>query len=292
MPGDHIMSANLSMPQTFTCDHCQVCFTASKASRRGKRKFCSVTCKKAYTAVRQPKLVCLQCCKEFVREAGRPIGKKTFCSRACLKEYYKTTNTTKICPGCDKQFITPNLKSRSNQYCSRACRAKFSRDIVCERCGKVFHFNSNTTRRYCSRECAYRPYFRECPRCGTTFQTYPSWERRFCTNRCSRLWKGRSGLELKVADILQQIGADYIEQVKIGTYWVDFILLDQRIALEADGTYWHNRPERQESDARKTALLEQRGWCVVHITDLELKHELFPAQLLKERITIPRLMPG
>lgn len=97
---------------------------------------------------------------------------------------------------------------------------------------------------------------------------------------------------MTVADLLQRIGATYIEQVKIATYWVDFLLPDQRIALEADGTYWHNRPERQESDARKTALLEQRGWCVVHITDLELKHEPCPIQLLRERITIPRLMAG
>lgn len=97
---------------------------------------------------------------------------------------------------------------------------------------------------------------------------------------------------MTVADLLQKIGVNYIEQVKMATYWVDFLIPEQRIALEADGIYWHNRPERQESDARKTALLEQRGWCVVRITDLELKHEPFPVQLLKERITIPRLMAG
>lgn len=94
-----------------------------------------------------------------------------------------------------------------------------------------------------------------------------------------------------VGNYLTQAGIDYIEQVRMGKFWVDFLLPDRRIALESDGTYWHGSQKVKERDARKTAFLEHQGWCVMRITDLELENAAFPLELLCERVNIPLLAP-
>jgi very-short-patch-repair endonuclease len=54
----------------------------------------------------------------------------------------------------------------------------------------------------------------------------------------------------------------------MGRYSVDFLLRDQRIALEVDGAYWHRNLDR---DARKTAWLRRHAWRVVRISEASVR---------------------
>jgi very-short-patch-repair endonuclease len=54
--------------------------------------------------------------------------------------------------------------------------------------------------------------------------------------------------------------------------WIcDFVFEPQHLIVEADGEYWHNRPERQESDQRLVAIAEANGWNVFHFSGTEIK---------------------
>jgi len=56
----------------------------------------------------------------------------------------------------------------------------------------------------------------------------------------------------------------YIRELCVGRYFVDFALLEHKIAIEIDGQQ-HNKPERIKSDERKDALLKKEGWKVFRI---------------------------
>ena len=63
-------------------------------------------------------------------------------------------------------------------------------------------------------------------------------------------------------------------QVKVGKYRVDFVLPDQKVALEIDSFYHHLNMEIEEKDEIKDALVLAAlgpGWEYVHIEDKLLK---------------------
>jgi len=63
-------------------------------------------------------------------------------------------------------------------------------------------------------------------------------------------------------------------QVKVGKYRVDFILPDQKVALEIDSFYHHLNMEIEEKDEVKDILVLEalgQGWEYIHIEDKLLK---------------------
>jgi very-short-patch-repair endonuclease len=65
------------------------------------------------------------------------------------------------------------------------------------------------------------------------------------------------------------LGTPFIQEAKMGRYSIDFLLTDKRVAIEIDGIYWHRDMVK---DARKTRYLNNLGWHVLRITDLEISH--------------------
>ncbi|MBC8428413.1 hypothetical protein H8D04_00875 [bacterium] len=56
-------------------------------------------------------------------------------------------------------------------------------------------------------------------------------------------------IELKVKDILESNGINYIHQYdKIKSYFVDFYLPDFNLVFEVDGDYWHANPNKYNSN--------------------------------------------
>jgi very-short-patch-repair endonuclease len=66
---------------------------------------------------------------------------------------------------------------------------------------------------------------------------------------------------------LDELGEPYATQVRISRWVPDFVLEHRRIVLEADGRYWHARPEVAAKDARKDADLARLGYRVVHLRE-------------------------
>ena len=46
----------------------------------------------------------------------------------------------------------------------------------------------------------------------------------------------------------------------IGPFGVDLAFPDRKLAVEADGTYWHGSEKQQSKDRRKGAHLRKAGW--------------------------------
>lgn len=60
-------------------------------------------------------------------------------------------------------------------------------------------------------------------------------------------------------------------QYKLGPYKADFAVPPIRLAIEADGDYWHNSKESQVKDAKRDATLQGYGWTILRFSEMELK---------------------
>ncbi len=76
-----------------------------------------------------------------------------------------------------------------------------------------------------------------------------------------------SSLEKKVEDVLISLGIAYARQHPIKRYFVDFALLNKRIAIEADGEYWHQDKER---DLKRQEDIEKEGWIVLRFPEKQI----------------------
>lgn len=52
---------------------------------------------------------------------------------------------------------------------------------------------------------------------------------------------------------------------------IDVAIPSHRLAIEADGTYWHSLKTAQRRDARKDADLAARGWTVIRFAEAEIR---------------------
>lgn len=63
-----------------------------------------------------------------------------------------------------------------------------------------------------------------------------------------------------------------IELVK--EYQSDFVLPDQKIIIEVQGSYWHSQPAAVESDAFKFAVYQQAGWHALAWWDFDIEADV------------------
>lgn len=63
----------------------------------------------------------------------------------------------------------------------------------------------------------------------------------------------------------------YRIQHKIAVWSVDISLPQYRIAIEADGTYWHSSPEQQQKDQNKTHWLQAHKWTVFRFPESAIR---------------------
>jgi very-short-patch-repair endonuclease len=64
-------------------------------------------------------------------------------------------------------------------------------------------------------------------------------------------------------------GYKFRRQHPIGPYIADFACLSERLVVEVDGAT-HSTPEELEHDAKRTAFLENAGWRMVRVTNLDV----------------------
>jgi very-short-patch-repair endonuclease len=54
------------------------------------------------------------------------------------------------------------------------------------------------------------------------------------------------------------------------SYYLDFALPDQMIAIECDGAAYHSTKRQKTADARRQAELERLGWTFLRFTGSEI----------------------
>jgi len=80
-----------------------------------------------------------------------------------------------------------------------------------------------------------------------------------------------TSIERALRAALEAAGVSALPEYIVGPYAIDLALPEQRIAIEADGDYWHGRPQQRAVDARKDAALTAVGWRVLRFKGSEIE---------------------
>ena len=195
----------------------------------------------AQWGAKYPPRTCKRCGKQFPWEHQ---GRSAYCSPECRRN-----RVEKVCAGCGERFSVPVSNGARYTYCSRACKVASGAagppvDLECACCGVVFRAGRSAVLK----------------------------GRRYCSNRCRFAATGESSIEARVRVVLIGLGLDFVQEAPIGPWVVDFLVGD--LVIEADGTYWHSLD--RDTDERKTADLEARGYVVWRVPEVEITAEDFP----------------
>lgn len=248
------------------CRRCNAQLTGSS------RRYCIETCTRtALHANRDvPERDCMICGKKY-KNAKVSV---TTCSSECTLTQ-RDLRKTRHCQTCGSSFIPTNTGARA--YCSDACRFIVK---VCDWCTNQFKrtlaqdLHSNGA--FCSHACRLAsakstqvPY--ECLQCGKQGYRQPCQHyKRFCTQSCKRIYQGETSPEQVVRLALDARGIAYKKEAPILRYLIDFLCLNDTLAIEVDGDYWHGREATRKKDMERDAKLLSMGIRTVRILESQL----------------------
>lgn len=220
---------------------------------------------------------------------------------------------TKKCQECGRSYKISSQFAYSSKFCSTDCRNARNRreqvhkksvkaTVTCQNCDKPFQVRRGMAKvqKYCSRSCAmsdihgsqhtgqnnhkWKPKVKViCLYCGKEFETYPSRQGRkhYCCkahhllgNISNLMGNHRTDIEVAMAGALKQAGIVFQEQaVMFDKFQVDF-LLPNRVIVQCDGVYWHDRPEARRRDKGQDAYFKKCGYTVLRFTDKQIKNDI------------------
>jgi len=207
--------------------------------------------------------------------------------RLKLTELYKTKSATEIGKiyEVNAQTIQRNLKAEGIKIRNYKESQQLYLSLHNERSLKQSEFmkthnpmNNPESRKKCSQPGKKNPMWNggkyiTCSSCGMKRYLKPSRYKKLilkgiCWN-CYKHSRPKSSIEIKVAEELKKRSISFEEQISFHGMFLDF-LLPNKIVIEADGVYWHNKPENAKRDKRKNALLKAEGYILYRFTDKEI----------------------
>lgn len=89
--------------------------------------------------------------------------------------------------------------------------------------------------------------------------------------------KNVTSIELKVKEQLEEIGIRFVHQKQVcgGKYILDFYIPSLKLAIECNGDYWHNLPDRKIRDEMLKEYVELSGRNIIFIWEHEINDEWF-----------------
>ncbi len=263
------------MPVTIGCEVCKKLFNVSP-NRRDKARFCSARCMGvAYKRNGHPcwkggkvELKCRECHKSFSVALCR-VKKAKYCSLECANEAQRGRKIKISCAVCNKSFSVYPCLAKKKKFCSKKCMGVHQKNIVGES-NPAWKGGKTKTK---------------CHTCGKLFEVRlsPSVLRKkrgkFCSYSCNAIniikhhIKGKhTGIELKVAEMLDNLGIKYVDQHPIpeGRTVVDFYVPEQRLVIYADGDYWHSTPKVKNKDQAQDFILGMNGYKVLRLPETEI----------------------
>lgn len=253
------------------CDYCGGKIKVKPYRAKKGNVYCNRKCWRKDKR-KHKKTKCKYCGKEFLPD-GR---ERKFCCRKCYLKYQKENNrVTKVCVGCGEKFSIKSCYEDRYNYCSLECKRENKQGEYreCENCGKEFwvkqyDINRGLNRRHCSEECRRPPQINTCKNCGDEFRTVPSNNQDFCCFSCYRKYQGETSIEKKVKKTLNKLNINYKQEYGIDNWSLDFALLNYKIAIEADGSYWHSDREIKERDKKRdNELLNKYNWKTIRLKE-------------------------
>jgi len=79
-----------------------------------------------------------------------------------------------------------------------------------------------------------------------------------------------SSLELMIRAELDSRGIIYEPQYPLLRYTIDIAFPDSKLAVEADGEYWHSHPDRVIKDEKRDSDLEEEGWRTIRFPESQI----------------------
>lgn len=252
------------------CEYCNKLFDDSGRAKKYCNAYCYKKSRKGKPRGRRtthPTIVCETCKKEFsVYPSALKHRAPKFCSPKCfytqLKGSERAPRIVFNCPVCDKQvrMTEKGYNDGRKHYCSQKCMIKDR--------------PTKTPAKMVAKICLF---------CGKHFSIYACWankgEGKFCshsccasyTNRRIRLLKGPTSIEQLLMDELDTLNVKYEYQYRLNQYVIDFAIPHLKIAIEADGVYWHSLPDVIEKDKRKDKDLAELCWTIFHFMGNEIR---------------------
>lgn len=106
-------------------------------------------------------------------------------------------------------------------------------------------------------------------------------------------WGKETKLEKAVKEALHLLGYETVKQkglVKDGkTRFYDLFIPSLNVLVEADGEYWHRKPDRIMIDEEKEELAATLGFQVLRISDVELNRQSDKIQYIKDLLNLSSL---
>ncbi len=130
-----------------------------------------------------------------------------------------------------------------------------------------------------------------CEQCGGTFEAKfcfgpegtKAGEKKFCSRSCAgsasaqKQGGRRSSIELQVEAELLRLGESFEHSKPLGPWLVDFFIADKNLVVECDGFYWHSIPEIAARDIRKNEWMQQRGYRIARIEEMDIRDDVVDA---------------
>ncbi len=266
------------------CQFCSKSFLV-KPFFKDIRQYCSNECRSLSRRKREIKK-CLFCKKNFTAHVYETETKK-YCSTRC---YYSTLaansqKTKKNCLTCKKEFkVFPHLDNKN--FCSRVCYKNFSEKnsnwkncAVCKSEFIIQPYEIKRGRKCCSRKCsnAIRNNSKliKCLSCENKISVCVSQlgSKKYCSNKCyfNSASRNETDIERKLRLALEEANLPHEIQFNIGKHFVDFAIVSNRLAIEADGDYWHKDKTR---DLKRDNILEKQGWRVIRFSGTQIKKDI------------------
>lgn len=268
-----------SLPDIF-CAYCGVLFRPGRKSIT----FCSTSC--AACAVRQHivhECRCEVCDVAFMSDHSR---RNRFCSMTCWRTHQQHTRLAfdKVCDFCGIPFVSERVEAR---FCSHRCSCSFdlqqnSAAMFCDACGGHMTRQKSRVSAFCFHFCcdACRVEFRArtvkiaCCGCDTLFRVRVGLSyRKFCNKLCYQRWlcsQTSSNLERRVGSALQEHGISITAQYPLQGFFYDYAIVERRVLIEVDGTYWHSFPKAKQRDRAKDIVAYRSGWKLIRVTEADL----------------------
>lgn len=107
-------------------------------------------------------------------------------------------------------------------------------------------------------------------------QEYKELMRKLSAERVSNWNKNkRTGIELKISELLIALGIEYEEQkLMYDKFVVDFYIPSKNLIIECNGNYWHNRPNQKKKDRARINYLTKCGHKIIVLWEHEINENI------------------
>jgi len=81
-----------------------------------------------------------------------------------------------------------------------------------------------------------------------------------------------SSIEKKIMEELKNRSLPFLHNYRIGRYFADFLIPD-RVVIECDGEYWHNKRRDEDSESKRERYLHSLGYFTFHLSEKRINKD-------------------